>query len=74
MATVVRLPDPPREYDRAYMEKLIGQINAQFRALAAVDAVRGTTANFATLPASAAGLRSGDVWADPLSGELYIVA
>lgn len=33
MATTVRLPDPPEEYDRTYMERLVNHINLQFRAL-----------------------------------------
>jgi hypothetical protein len=33
VATTVRLPDPPEEYDRTYMERLVNHINLQFRAL-----------------------------------------
>ena len=33
MATTVRLPDPPKEYDSTYVERMINHINLQFRAL-----------------------------------------
>ena len=33
MATTERLPDPPKEYDSTYVERMINHINLQFRAL-----------------------------------------
>jgi len=62
--TTTRLPDPPAQYSKEYLERVLNQINLQFRALDAFLELRGSTLNLATLPTSAVGLRSGDVWRD----------
>jgi hypothetical protein len=68
--TTTRLPDPPEEYDRLYMARLLNQINLQFRALEAVGPMRGSSINLSLLPTSATGLRSGDVWYDTGAGNV----
>ena len=71
--TTTRLPNPPTQYGQEYMSRLLNQINQQFRALDQPGPLRGTTLNLVLLPTSATGLRYGDVWLDPLTGELKLV-
>jgi len=52
------------------MQRLLGQINDQFRELATLQALRGPTLNLSLLPTSATGLRSGDVWRDAGAGNV----
>lgn len=66
-----RLPDPPAEYDGAYMRLLIARLEAFMRAQTAPGRVAGTTANFNKLPTSATGLASGELWND--GGDVKIV-
>lgn len=68
--SITRLPDPPLQYDKRYMEQLINQLNAQFRALAIVGLLRGSGLNLSTLPTSPTGLRVGDVWVDTAAGDV----
>jgi hypothetical protein len=73
--STARLPDPPKEYSQEYMERLLNQINLQFRAFDQVGPMRGTALALVLLPTSSAGLRSGDVWVDTAAGRvLKIVA
>lgn len=65
--TTTRLPDPPAQYDRAYMEKLLNHINQQFRALEERGRLNGATLSLSHLPTSATGLRAGDVWVDTVT-------
>ena len=62
--TTTRLPDPPAQYERAYIEKMLNQINQQFRELEQRGRLSASTLNLSHLPTSATGLRSGDVWRD----------
>lgn len=62
--TTTRLPDPPAQYERAYIEKMLNQINQQFRELEQRGRLSASTLNLSHLPTSATGLRSGDVWVD----------
>lgn len=58
----VRLPDPPAEYDPAYMRLLVSQLEQYIRSAQATGRVTGTTANFNQLPTSSAGLATGELW------------
>lgn len=62
---MARLPDPPQEYSKAYMEALVRELNQQLQALQRIAHLRGADLNLSKPPAAAAGLRSGDVWQDP---------
>lgn len=74
-APLANLPLPPRDYDITYMNLLLRDINSRFDQLEQAAPLRGTTLNLnlKTLPTSATGLSSGDVWVDITTHILHIV-
>lgn len=69
--TTSRLPDPPDEYDQAYMRRLVRSLELFIEAVQSTGRVQGTTANLSRLPTSSAGLASGELWND--AGDVKIV-
>ena len=84
--SVGRIPEPPLEYDPAYMNQLVRALEMALAQLAALgvrehSALLLTGENIPTLiksplsvkniPTSSAGLNTGDVWSD--AGDLKIV-
>lgn len=66
-----RLPDPPDEYDPAYMRRLLADLETFMRLSQAPGRVEGTTAKLSKLPTSSAGLAAGELWND--AGDVKIV-
>jgi hypothetical protein len=65
------LPDPPSDYDEAYMRRLVALLAQALLALSDRRPLIGSTLNLDRLPTSATGLRTGDVWNN--AGSLEIV-
>jgi len=61
----------PREYDQRYMNVLVRQMNDAFAQILSTGPIQAQTINISSLPTSASGLRSGDLWND--SGTVKIV-
>ena len=74
-APLPTLPLPPRDYDITYMNLLLRDLNTRFDQAEQTGPVRGTLLNLdlKTLPTSATGLSSGDVWVDTATYILHIV-
>ena len=65
------LPDPPAEYDQAYVRQLVSLLSQALYALSQRRPLIGSTINLDRLPTSSAGLRSGDIWSD--AGTLKVI-
>ena len=65
------LPDPPEQYDAAYMRRLIASLETFMRLSQAAGRIEGTTAKLSKLPTSSAGLAPGELWND--AGDVKIV-
>lgn len=63
-----RLPNPPPGYDKFYFERLLNELNLQFRDMHNAGAATHTTLQLTALPTSPAGLRVGEVWIDTAAG------
>lgn len=61
----------PSEYDSAYFNDIVRQIEIYVTRLTAVGPIRVSTVNISNLPTSATGLRTGDLWND--AGTVRIV-
>lgn len=66
-----RLPTPPPEYSRVYMDALTRQLNNFFQQILSSGQISVTRINISDLPTSATGLEVGDLWND--SGTVKIV-
>jgi hypothetical protein len=68
MTSFARLPDPPREYNRDYMQRLINQLNEQFRDMFVDKQLIGAHLHLdkdkLATEADIATLRTGDVYRD----------
>jgi len=58
------LPEPPMEYDQAYMRQLVALIAQALYAMSQRRPIVGSSISLTRLPTSATGLRVGDVWID----------
>lgn len=67
------LPDPPSEYDQAYMTRLVGLLEQALFAMSQRRQVIASTINVDRLPTSAAGLRSGELWRDAAASNVVKV-
>jgi hypothetical protein len=54
----------PSEYDPAYFDRLIKELEHVLRRARAIGNVRAQNVNISDLPTSSVGLRSGDLWND----------
>lgn len=68
-----RLPNPPPGYDRGYFERLLNELNLQFRDMHNTGAAVHTALQLTALPTSPTGLRVGDVWVDTGAGNVLKV-
>lgn len=75
--TPPRLPSPPEQYDRSYMDNLLRVLRLFFNSQAAVQPfnVAKLNINLDTLPTQAdlADLRTGDVYRDTTAGDVLKV-
>jgi len=76
--SIPAVPRAPREYDPAYMDRLVEYIRNNFLILRNPGEIRGTELNLSALQDWGAGLRAGDVflWDSNLlrivqSGEIF---
>lgn len=58
------LGKPPLEYDPQYFSNMIRNLELHLNQLRDVGPIRVSTINISSLPTSATGLRSGDLWND----------
>lgn len=69
-----RLPTPPNEYNRMYMDVFVRTVTTFFTRLTAVGLIKGANVNLdlGTLPTEAdvATLRTGDVYRDTTAGNV----
>lgn len=61
---VIRLEDPPANYDQAYFMRLTRDIETFMRATSLTGRGEFVTVNISQLPTSASGLVAGDLWND----------